>query len=317
METIAKTIVILLFILVVGTLIYFLYTLSAENNKYTLELRECKKQKDSLSKLKNRDKTIPNDRDTSKKQENKKDSPNIDSSGTEIDTTTIIIPDEKEEILGGKTVVYRKQNFDVYVIDLKKSNLEFQLGKSIANFNVFKKNVETKDKKLIFVTNGGMYHEDKNPVGLYVENEKTISKLNLEKDKGNFYLKPNGVFLVDKNNNAKIVVSEDFTKEKNVKFATQSGPMLLIDGNVHSKLNEGSVNKVIRSGVGIIDSNTVVFAISNTNVNFFDFAMLFKEKYKCKNALFLDGVVSQMYNTDIKRHDKGDKYGVLIYVTKQ
>jgi len=128
-------------------------------------------------------------------------------------------------------------------------------------------------------------------------------------------LKPNGVFLVDKKSNAKIVVSEKYPKEKDVKFATQSGPMLLIDGKVHPKFTDGSKNKLPRNGVGIISPTKVVFAISDDDTNFFDFAMLFKEQFKCENALFLDGNVSRMYIPKLKRFEKSGEFGVIIGVT--
>jgi uncharacterized protein YigE (DUF2233 family) len=34
----------------------------------------------------------------------------------------------------------------------------------------------------------------------------------------------------------------------------------------------------------------VVFAISEKAVNFYDFAMMFKQEFGCQNALYLDGV---------------------------
>jgi uncharacterized protein YigE (DUF2233 family) len=55
----------------------------------------------------------------------------------------------------------------------------------------------------------------------------------------------------------------------------------------------------LRNGVGIISKNTkskiVVLAISDSKVNFYDFALLFKEILGCENALYLDGAISKMY----------------------
>ncbi|EAB6718327.1 hypothetical protein DUP91_28835, partial [Salmonella enterica subsp. enterica] len=51
---------------------------------------------------------------------------------------------------------------------------------------------------LLFSMNAGMYHEDKSPVGLYVENGVELSPLNTDDAPGNFFMKPNGVFFVDK-----------------------------------------------------------------------------------------------------------------------
>ncbi len=82
---------------------------------------------------------------------------------------------------------------------------------------------------------------------------------------------------------------------KEIRYAQQSGPQLLIDGKIHSAFTEGSVNQTVRNGVGIIDENTIVFAISQTKVNLYEFAAMFQEKYGCKNALYLDGAISEIY----------------------
>ena len=195
---------------------------------------------------------------------------------------------------------FRKNTFDVVKVDLRKTPLEFfwknKKGQLIRSLKNLKSVVESENKELLFAMNAGMYQRDRNPQGLYIENGKTIKPLDtLQNGYGNFYLQPNGVFSV-KNQKAAITPSLIFNKKnKKPEWATQSGPMLLINQKVHPAFKEGSSHLNIRNGVGIISEHEIVFVISHKEVNLFDFAMLFKEKLNCMNALYLDGFVSVSY----------------------
>jgi uncharacterized protein YigE (DUF2233 family) len=179
----------------------------------------------------------------------------------------------------------------------------------------------TKGKNLVFVTNGGMYEKDFSPVGLYVSNGKTYNPINSRQDgTGNFYqLKPNGVFMINSKGDAKVLTTEDYVKlnpEPNI--ATQSGPMLLVNGVINSNFKEHSENVNIRNGVGVNKKNNVVFVISIDQVNFYELAELFKEKLDCANALYLDGFVSQYFAPEIQKAPlPGVQLGTFISVSKK
>ena len=130
---------------------------------------------------------------------------------------------------------------------------------------------------------------------------------------GNFYLQPNGVFFIDKNQQPGILPSGQFTaRESSAQFATQSGPMLLINGHIHRAFQPNSDNLAIRSGVGQVDENRVVFALSNTPVNLYQFASIFKEYFNCKNALYLDGRISRMYLPELRLDRLDGDFGPII-----
>jgi uncharacterized protein YigE (DUF2233 family) len=186
-----------------------------------------------------------------------------------------------------------------------------QILNSIQNLKTF---VESKKKELLFATNGGMYDQEYAPIGLYVENGKQIKRLNKAEGPGNFHLKPNGVFYITNDNKAFVSATEKFD-DKDVKFATQSGPMLLIDGNFHPAFKEGSSNLNLRNGVGILPNGDVIFAISKAPVNFYDFAKFFKSK-NCKNALYLDGFVSRAYIPEKNWKQLDGNFGVMISVSR-
>lgn len=149
------------------------------------------------------------------------------------------------------------------------------------------------------LTNGGMFHPRGIPVGLFVEETVEVTGLNFDKDRGNFFLLPNGVFFVSCDNVAGVLETAQFrdsiyNKGTTLKLATQSGPMLVIDSMRHPKFNKNSPNNYIRSGVGVTDDQKIIFIISQEVVNFYTFASIFLEK-GCKNALYLDGAISDMY----------------------
>lgn len=172
-----------------------------------------------------------------------------------------------------------------------------------------------KDGKTVkFLMNAGIFEPGGIPSGLHVEEGKELRPINTAAGKGNFFLQPNGVFLIDgggfwadKNNQKGTIVTTSahaaFIRDmalhasyvSDLRIGIQSGPMLLIDGKRHPSFQEGSPNKLIRNGAGIDSKGRIVFAITAAGqvVNFWDFAGLFLS-LGCKNALFLDGTISQM-----------------------
>jgi uncharacterized protein YigE (DUF2233 family) len=204
-----------------------------------------------------------------------------------------------------------------YTVETKKQNLQFywknDSGEILGSIQNLKTYVESRNLKLNFAMNGGMYMEDLKPLGLYIEDGKKLKNINKAEGSGNFYLMPNGVFYITNDNVPIICKTSDF-ESNNIKYATQSGPMLVIDGQIHSAFKKGSTNLNIRNGVGILPGNKVVFAISKTAINFYDFAKYFQQ-LGCKNALYLDGFVSRMYLPEKKWIQTDGNFGVIIGVT--
>ena len=91
--------------------------------------------------------------------------------------------------------------------------------------------------------------------------------------------------------------------------------MLLIDGRINSKFTAHSNNLNIRSGVGVINDGKIIFLISTEKINFFDFAFIFKDIFHCKNALYLDGAISEMYFKGSGKKPLGE-FGPMIGVSR-
>ncbi len=212
------------------------------------------------------------------------------------------------------------KNILSYIVDTKLRNLELywknDTGGILKSINNLKNYVEGKGSTLVFAMNGGMYMQDNSPLGLFIYDHKQIRELNMAKsDNGNFYLKPNGVFYLNEDNSVKICTSEAFKSNNNIKYATQSGPMLVIDGKIHSAFKEGSSNLNIRNGVGVLPDGKLIFAMSKNSINFYDFAKFFKDM-GCANALYLDGFVSRTYLPEENWRQLDGNFGVMIGVTK-
>jgi prepilin-type processing-associated H-X9-DG protein len=172
-----------------------------------------------------------------------------------------------------------------------------------------KQYTEQQGKKLVFAMNGGMYTPLYKPVGLYMEAGKTISPINLKNGDNNFCWKPNGVFAIDENGKAQVTVSEKFNPA-NIRCATQSGPMILINGKMHEGF-ENSSSKYVRNAVGVKSNGDVLFCISLKAVTFQELAA-FMLKNNCVNALYFDGSVSEMYCPQINQWKCGSSFGVIV-----
>ena len=162
--------------------------------------------------------------------------------------------------------------------------------------------------------NGGMYRPDRSPVGLYIENGQKLQEAETASGSGNFYLKPNGIFFVS-GDTAGILETNRFLQQRtHIDTATQSGPMLVIDGRIHSRFLPNSTSEKIRNGVGITDAKKVIFVISNDPVTFMQFAKYFRDQLHCSDALYLDGSISSIYAPSIQRADYLWPLGPIIAV---
>ena len=170
---------------------------------------------------------------------------------------------------------------------------------------------------LVFAMNAGMYHDDRAPVGHYIENGIEEMRVIPNAGPGNFGLLPNGVFCLT-DDAAQVYETLDYLdKTPECRDATQSGPMLVIDGDLHPRFLVDSTSRYLRNGVGTTqDGATAVFAISNNAVTFHEFGSFFRDFLKLPNALYFDGKVSRLYSTDLRRSDFGFQLGPMVGVVE-
>ncbi len=193
--------------------------------------------------------------------------------------------------------------------------LKDEAGTPLTSFRRLAQALGARAEQLAFATNAGMFREDYSPVGLMVVDGRQIHRLNLASGFGNFYMKPNGVFLVS-SAGARIVETSAYRSlEPPAILATQSGPLLVQAGTINPNLNPQGTSRLIRNGVGVIGADRVVFAISEDPVSFYEFARLFRDALQCPDALYLDGNVSSLYVRSLGRDDERVPLGPIIGVT--
>jgi len=189
-------------------------------------------------------------------------------------------------------------DFVVYKANPQNTNIQLywkdDKGQLLKSLQALKNFTEKRGDKLLFAMNAGMYKTDHAALGLFIQDGKIISPINSATGKGNFYLQPNGIFYITTNNLAGICCTGDFIHYNNIRYATQSGPMLLIKGKINAAFKEGSSNLNIRNGVGITPNKDLLFVMSKQPINLYDFAAFFKNA-GCTDALYLDGFVSRTY----------------------
>lgn len=198
-------------------------------------------------------------------------------------------------------------------------------GRPYRRFGVLARALKGSGKSLPFAMNGGMYERDFSPVGLYIENGRALSKINTKTVRGrpsqipNFYKKPNGVFFLG-GNEAGVLETGQFLKMRpEAEFATQSGPMLVVDGTIHPAFIVKSRDFKPRNGVGVTKDGKVHFVMTQGRVSFYAFAQFFRDGLGADNALFLDGGSAPgLYIPALGRNDPPSHggYGPIIGVVE-
>jgi prepilin-type processing-associated H-X9-DG protein len=139
-------------------------------------------------------------------------------------------------------------------------------------------------------------------------------RINRRKGGGNFHLLPNGVFQIARDGRVSIVTSAAYDPGAHPRWATQSGPMLVIDGALHPDIQPNGSSLHVRNGVGVANPDTAWFAISEEPVSFGRLARLFRDVLGCRNALFLDGSVSSLWDRPAARQDGYSNLGPMVAV---
>jgi len=197
-----------------------------------------------------------------------------------------------------------------YKLDLKRESIAFVIPKKLDinghTITEARDQFEQDHKKITVAMNGGMFNPLFQPVGLTIIDGVMVQSLVTKTTGfGNFFLQPNGVFSLTRDGRGSVMTTAQFAtiNQSDITHATQSGPMLVIDGVINPLFTVKSDNREIRNGVCVLGDDQVLFVISRRPINFYDFASFFKNQ-GCTNALYLDGSISkafipsQLFNTD-------------------
>ncbi|MCW3797550.1 phosphodiester glycosidase family protein [Sphingomonas sp. BN140010] len=185
-------------------------------------------------------------------------------------------------------------------------------GRAYRSFAALNHVLGQRAERVAFAVNAGMFDEGGLPIGLAVADGRELKGLNRRDGGGNFHLKPNGVFLVRDDGSAAVVPTEQFKPSKTVRLATQSGPMLLIGGKLHPRIEADGRSRFVRNAVGVDTHGVPLFVISEEAVSFGKLARLFRDRLGCRNALYLDGSVSSLWDPAGHRMDSFSALGPMI-----
>jgi uncharacterized protein YigE (DUF2233 family) len=218
-----------------------------------------------------------------------------------------------------RAVTHQANSYTVCEVDLRRQAIRLFWkradGRPYAYLSALPQALDKPSDRLVFATNAGMFDPAFKPVGLYVENGRELVRANTKAGFGNFHMKPNGIFYVA-GERAGVLETDAYLKQQlRPDIATQSGPMLVINGRLHPRFVHANISLKPRNGVGVRDAHTVVFAISDDEVSFQAFGRLFLEGLKCNDALFLDGgSVPALYAPALKRGANLFSLGPMIGV---
>jgi uncharacterized protein YigE (DUF2233 family) len=204
-----------------------------------------------------------------------------------------------------RQVRFEAMDYRVVDVDLARDRLELHWqvdGQALASIDALRQWGQQDGRELVFATNAGIYDREFRPLGLYIEDGRTLRPLNTARGvarAGNFSIQPNGVFYVDAQERAGVVPTAAW-RERGIdaRLATQSGPMLVVDGAINPAFDEASDSLKWRSGVCAKTPQQVVFAVSVAPVTFHAFARLFRDAFGCRDALYLDGTLSRIWTRD-------------------
>jgi uncharacterized protein YigE (DUF2233 family) len=195
----------------------------------------------------------------------------------------------------------------------------FHLGpgnKPFRSFAALRAELQRSGETLAFAMNAGMFHADFRPVGLLVSDGTERAPINRGEGHGNFFLQPNGVFMVDEQG-ARVLATYEY-RNYAPRLATQSGPMLVHRGLIPQSFpfRKDSNSRLVRNGVCAPEPGVAVFVISEARVNFFEFARFFRDGLQCGEALYLDGSISSIYAPALERADDHASLGPMFAVTR-
>ena len=221
------------------------------------------------------------------------------------------------QALDCREVTYEGIRFVTCEVDPATQRLELYLndasGRPYGHFSAIDTMLAARGETLGFAMNAGMYHVTRRPVGLYIEDGETLAPLQTRESFGNFGLLPNGLLCLTETG-AQVIETLRYAREQPAcRAATQSGPMLVIDGALHPRFLPDSTSRYIRNGVGTTDAgDRAVFVISRNPVTFHQFARFFRDALGLRQALYFDGNISRLHAPQLGRSDPGFRMGPII-----
>ena len=219
-------------------------------------------------------------------------------------TARAAMPELKPLAAGGAyaNITYQNVRYGIYRADPARLTLHWKGadGKAYAGLGTLRRSLEAAGKDVAFLTNAGIYSADDTPAGLWVENGQTLVPLNTKNGKGNFHLQPNGVFYIE-NGRARIQTTAAYRLGNHrPQWAFQSGPLLILDGQINRRFNKTHSSPHKRNAVCTTGDGGLYFILSENYGFDGEWPSLYRfaaalQHIGCTQALYLDGTLSTWY----------------------
>jgi uncharacterized protein YigE (DUF2233 family) len=154
-------------------------------------------------------------------------------------------------------------------------------------------------EQLQCATNGAIYAVGGRPLGWLVADGVLLNPINHDTTSpGNFFMQPNGALIID-DGGARIETTQALEDDapadvSHIQLALQSGPLLLQDGTINQRFDAASTSQYTRNAICVVNPSHVILAYSERLLNLYQFAHELQQ-LGCRQALYLDGHLSQMY----------------------
>lgn len=189
-------------------------------------------------------------------------------------------------------------------------------GRPLSSFKRLKKHAHQQGQRIRLAMNAGMYHPDRRPVGLLVQDGRELNPLNRSDGYGNFFMKPNGVFALTMQNQSVILPTAEYPQwagQHEVRLATQSGPLLLHQGHIHPALTAPGRSAKIRNAIGHCHGR-LTWLIIHQPITLYRLAESAREQLGCTDLLYLDGSISSLLVDDWQQ--QRDRLGPILAVVE-
>lgn len=222
----------------------------------------------------------------------------------------LLLPVRPAQAAECRVETHAGKSYSICEVDTEAEDLRLFLsdatGRPYGHFGTLDNALRAEGLQLGFAMNAGMYHDDRSPVGHYIENGEELRGVIANAGPGNFGMLPNGVLCLRPGRADVFETRQYLSRGPDCRDATQSGPMLVIDGELHPRFLKDSTSRYVRNGVGTsADGRRAYFVISNETVTFHEFGSLFRDALQIDNALYFDGNVSRLRAPELGRDDAG------------
>jgi len=196
-------------------------------------------------------------------------------------------------------------------------------GRGYGSLQAVESAVAASGHRVVFAMNAGMYEPDRSPTGLFVQDGHPVAALNVQgraqdARTPNFYLAPNGVFAVTAAGPVILSTSAFVrTPPRQVRLATQSGPLLLAGGVLVAPAVAAGTDAPARRNKrnGICVNGARVLLVEADAMTLHQFALHLRDVLECRDALYMDGVISSVLDARTGRSDAvspGNPLGPII-----